>query len=279
MGDDARREVEDDAGWNGAGGRAWVALQEVMDRFFLPFERLLVASVRAAGAQHVLDIGCGTGATTLAIARELGAEGSCTGVDVSAPMLARARERAATAGIDAAFVDADAQRYAFPPATFDAFTSRFGVMFFDDPPAAFANLRSAATERAGLHLVAWRGPDENAFMTVAARAAASVVPIAPPDPDAPGQFAWADPARVHAILTDAGWSGVELEPLDLELRFPAAHLADYVTQLGPTGRALAGADAATRARVLDAVIPAFDEYRDGADLRWPAACWMVRGHA
>src|SRR6185295_17722413 len=130
--------------WNGPAGRAWVEAQELLDRMFEPFEDLLVNAIRAGSGSRALDVGCGTGSTTLAVARRLGPEGRCTGIDISASMIAAARVRAEREGTSAAFICADAQRYSFAPASFDTIVSRFGVMFFEDPVQAFANLRRAA---------------------------------------------------------------------------------------------------------------------------------------
>src|SRR5215204_1085437 len=119
--------------WNGRGGNAWVDAQPLLDRMFAPFEDLLVETVSAVARASVLDVGCGTGGTTVAVARRLGGAARCTGVDVSAPMIAAARARAARDGVTAMFVHADAQVHAFEPASVDTIMSRFGVMFFDDP--------------------------------------------------------------------------------------------------------------------------------------------------
>ena len=182
--------------WNGVAGRAWVEMQALLDQVMQPFERLLADAVAGRRPTRVLDVGCGTGATTIAAARALGSGGSCLGVDVSEPMLALARTRAEREGVGATFVRADAQTHAFERSAFEMILSRFGVMFFDDPVAAFANLRRAAAQDAELRCLTWRGAAENPFMLVAERAAAPLLPNVPPrDPDAPGQFAFADPRR------------------------------------------------------------------------------------
>ncbi|SQD94498.1 Methyltransferase type 11 (fragment) [Parafrankia sp. Ea1.12] len=139
------------ARWNGPAGQAWAEAQTLTDRMFKPFEDLLVDAVSATGAGYVLDVGGGTGATTVALARRLGAQGRCVGVDISDPMLAAARARAERdeEGARAVFIRADAQDHAFEPAAFDAIVSRFGVMFFGDSVAAFANLRRAAADGPG----------------------------------------------------------------------------------------------------------------------------------
>lgn len=264
--------------WNGTAGQAWVDRQESLDRLFAPFERRLADIAAEGKAQRVLDVGCGTGATTLAIARRLGPQAACTGVDISEPMIGLARERARREGVNASFVTADAQAHAFPAASFDLIVSRFGVMFFEDPVAAFANLHRAAKAGAQLKLIAWRGAADNPFMTAAERAAAPYLPAMPARrPDEPGQFGFADPARVRSILERAGWTGISIEPLDVECTLPARELDAYVTKLGPLGRVLGDADERTRAQVLDAVRAAFAPYVHGEEVRFNAACWLISG--
>jgi SAM-dependent methyltransferase len=273
------RSQEDQAAlWNGPGGRAWVELQEVLDQVLGPFEDVLVDAVAAVppAGGRVLDVGCGTGATTLALARRLEGKGSCTGVDISEPMILAARARAERARSPATFVLADAQTHAFEPASFDVIASRFGVMFFDDPVQAFANLRRAAKPGARLRLVVWRSAADNPFMTTAERAAAPLLPTVPARrPDAPGQFAFADRARVHAILEGSGWADVDLHATDAACTFPAKELARYVTHLGPVGRVLQDADEQTRAKVTETVLAAFEPFVHGPEVRFTGACWTV----
>ena len=261
--------------WNGAAGQAWVDGQVLLDGMFEPFERLIVEEARRRGARWVLDVGCGSGATTLAIAR-LGAGLRAVGVDISAPLIARARDRAEQEGLSAEFLRADAQTHDFGSPRFDLVVSRFGVMFFEDPTLAFTHLRKACVPGAELRAVAFRSAAENPFMTAAERAAAPLLPSLPPrNPDGPGQFAFADRGRTEAMLRESGWLDVELRPIDVECRFPAAALDVYLTRLGPVGVYLAQADAATRARVVDAVRAAFAQYQRGDEVRFNAACWLL----
>ncbi len=248
--------------WNGVAGNAWVQLQAMTDRVLEPFVAPLVDGVGGA----VLDVGCGTGATTVAAAQRAD---RCVGVDISEPMIEAARKR--DPGID--FLCADAQRHAFEPASFDWVISRFGVMFFDDPVAAFANLRGAGR---ALRCIVWRSAEENPFQTTAERAAKPLLPDLPErDPDEPGQFAFGDADKVRRILGEAGWDGVELRPLDVECVIPERALEGYFTRLGPVGIALQGADEETRARVIDVVRPAFEPFVHGDEVRFTAACWLV----
>lgn len=265
--------------WNGPAGHAWVDEQAALDQMFKPFEALLAESVHAAGARRVLDVGCGTGGTTLAIARPPGVEGAgthCTGADISQPMIAAAQARAGRQGAPASFICADAQNHAFAPASFDMVISRFGVMFFDDPVVAFSNLRRAATHGARLQVIAWRSAAENPFMTTAERAAAPLLPNLPARrPGAPGQFAFADRDRVAAILRESGWTDIDIRPLDADCTLPEPALAGYLSRLGPVGLMLQDADERTRAQVIETVRAAFEPYVHGAQVRFTAACWRI----
>lgn len=266
--------------WNGIAGRAWADTQPLLDRALKPFEDLLVNAVAAKSARRVLDVGCGAGTTTLAIADLLGANGRCIGIDISEPMIALARtraERVDSTAPTARFICADAQIYAFEPAAFDMVVSRFGVMFFDDPVRAFANLRHTAKDGAELRFLAWRSPAENQFMTTAERAAAPLLPNIPArDPDAPGQFAFAGRRRVNRILEESGWNEIDIRPLDVSCNFPEKELVRYFTQLGPLGRVLHDVDEPTRTRVVEEVRAAFAAYVQGDEVRFNAAAWMIR---
>ena len=278
---DVAQEANDEqiALWNSAKGRVWVEAQAVLDQMFKPLEDLIVQAILAGPESRVLDVGCGTGSTTLAVARRLGAQGQCIGIDVSEPMLTAASGRAERHGVSARFIRADAQTYAFEPASFDTIVSRLGVMFFDNPVGAFANLRRAAKDHAALHFIAWRSAADNAFMTTAERAAAPLLPNISlrraGQPDAPGQFAFADQRRVHGILDESGWTEIDIRPVDLPCSFPETELVTCLTRLGPLGEILHEADERTRSQVIETVRAAFDPYVQGREVRFTAACWLV----
>lgn len=276
---EAEHKIEDErtARWNGPAGHAWVEAAAVVDKMFKPFEDLLVEAVSGG---TVLDVGCGTGGTTVAAARRLGAQGRCVGIDISDVMIAAARARADQEGAPASFIGADAQDHPFEPASFDTIISRFGVMFFNDFVRAFANLRRAAKDDAGLRFIVWRSAEENPFMTTAERAAAPLLPNIPARrPDAPGQFAFADPGRVKRILEDGGWAGIDIRPIDVACIMPEPQLVNYFTRFGPVGMVLPEADEQTRAQVIETVRAAFDTFVQGAEVRFTAACWMVDARA
>jgi SAM-dependent methyltransferase len=198
------------------------------------------------------------------------------GVDISEPLIAAARARARRDNTPATFICANAQTYPLEPATFDLIVSRFGIMFFDDPVAAFANLRHAVRDGGELQVIAWRSAASNPFMTTAEGAAAPLLSNLPPRrPNVPGQFALADDRQMHAILDASGWRDVDIRALDVTCTMPAKQLAHHATRLGPVGLALQEADATTRVRVTDAVLAAFEPFVDGDEVRFTAACWMV----
>ena len=147
--------------WNTTSGCAWVEKQPLLDHILEPFEAPLMQAIRAGSSNRLLDVGCGTGGTTLTAAQLLGDKGQCTGIDISEPMLAFARTRADRENVSAKFICADAQTYAFAANSFDTIISRFGVMFFADSIAAFTNLHRAATKGAQLCFIAWRGAADN----------------------------------------------------------------------------------------------------------------------
>ena len=268
------------AAWNGVAGHAWVDLQAVLDRLFAPFEAMLVDGAVTQGARRILDVGCGTGATTLAITRAVGADGHCTGIDISAPMIAAARDRADREGANATFLCDDAQSHDFADTGFDRIVSRFGVMFFDDSVRAFANLRRAAADKARLHCIVWRAAEDNPFMTTAERAAAPLLPNLPVrQPDEPGQFAFAEPARVQHMLETSGWRDIVIRPIDIDCALQERELVHYFTRLGPLGRVLPEADEQTRNRAITAVRAAFEPYVQGDTVHFNAACWTVEARA
>lgn len=266
--------------WNSRGGEVWVEQQELLDRLFLPFERLLADTVGTGDARNVLDIGCGAGATTLAAARRLGSQGQSTGLDISAPLITAARRRAESEGLaNAHFIAGDAQRHAFEPESFDAVISRFGVMFFDDPAAAFANLRRAVRPGADLTFIAWRSAEDNPFMVAAERAAAPFLPeLAPRDPAAPGQFAFADSDRVRRIL-EPEWRDIDIQPLDVPCTLSLEDLTTYAARMGRVGQMTPDLDEATQTTVTHAVTQAFKPFVADGVARFTAACWRAHARA
>ncbi|CAN7413847.1 class I SAM-dependent methyltransferase [Duganella sp. LjRoot269] len=272
-------EQQQSAGWQGTGGNMWVEAQELLDQMFQPIEDLLMQGLPAE-TRRLLDVGCGTGATTLAAARRLGPDSHCTGIDISGAVIEAARERAAQARSNACFIQDNVQSHAFEPASYDTIISRFGVMFFDDPVAAFRNLRLAARGNATLRLITWRSAEDNPFMTTAERSAAALLPQLPVRvPDEPGQFGFADRDRVRTILEQSDWERIDIEPLDVVCSFPEKELLRYITRMGPVGRLLQTVDDHTRQQVASTARAAFEPFIHGDEVRYTAACWDIRAGA
>ena len=260
--------------WNGEMGKTWVEMARVTDQLFEPLTAPLLEAA-GAGASALLDVGCGAGFTTLALARDLGPEARTVGADISEPLLNAARDRADAAGVPIDFVFGDAQTFDFGSASFDLIVSRLGVMFFADPVAAFANLRAAATDAARLRFVCWRDPAENPFMTLTARATKGLLDLPARIPNTPGPYGLADPERTRGILADAGWREVEVRPFDPTCAMPADDLMTFLTRIGPLREALAEADVESRLAVLEAVRAAAEPYVDGDRASFEAALWVV----
>lgn len=198
--------------WANEQGVHYVTEAERYDSMMEPFTSALSEAVALSGGERVLDVGCGSGATTIAAAQQVGAEGVATGIDVSPPLLDLARKRAAQAGISIELIEGDAQTYPFPPKAFDAVISRNGLMFFDDPVAAFRNLATTLKPNGRLAFLAPQGPQRNEWVMVAAAAAAQHVGI--PEgigPDQPGPFALSNPDRIRAILEQSGFAHITLD--------------------------------------------------------------------
>jgi len=254
--------------WNGTAGERWVAAQEAMDRTISPLGEAAMEAAAIAPGHRVLDIGCGCGDTTLALTRRVGPRGAVTGMDVSAPMLARARERAIAEGLPAEFVLGDASRAPLPEA--DRVYSRFGVMFFDDPVGAFTHLHRALLPDGRLAFVAWRSLAENPWAKVPLDAVNSVLgPADPPPPDAPGPFAFADADRIRAILGEAGFRNVDVRPLDLDLTW------QDIVRIGPAARRLADAPDELRERAIDAILARVRPLLDERGLVLGSGVWVV----
>lgn len=268
--------------WNDTAASKWVELQRFIDDLIGPLGHVALDAADLRAGERILDVGCGCGNTTMDLARRVGPTGSVLGVDISGVMLAEARRACQHQGIaNASFHQADAQTYSFE-GSFDVTFSRFGVMFFSDPPAAFANLALALRAGGRLTFLCWQGLQRNPWMMVPLEAALQHLPPPPlPKPDTPGPFAFADADRVRSILGSAGFTQVTVEPLQEVLtvggntEFDQA--IDFVLKMGPVGRMLDGADPAIVPAVETSVRQALEPHRTPQGIRMPSAAWLVTG--
>lgn len=271
------------ADWNGRSGEQWVANQARLDAMLAAFGDAAIAAAASGDGERVLDIGCGAGMTSYALAARVGPCGHVLGVDISAQLIERARETA-PAGAPLAFELADAGAAVLPEQAFDLLFSRFGVMFFDDPAAAFAHMRAALKPGGRLAFVCWRGAAENDWVRLPMTAIAGMVPLPPaPDPEAPGPFSFGDRDRVERILDAAGFADISIVPFDHPVPFGQGqtreaaidNAVEMAFQVGPLARLLAEQPAALRAQAAEAVRRAFAAKPGARSVMIDGAAWIV----
>jgi ubiquinone/menaquinone biosynthesis C-methylase UbiE len=269
--------------WNGPGGQRWSVRQPVQDILLAPVSEVLLDRAAAKAGDRILDVGCGCGATTIALARLIAPTGFALGVDVSAPMLAQARQLAPkTLPLD--FALADATVYPFDPGSFDLLVSRFGVMFFAEPALSFANLRRALRPSGRLVFVCWREPRENPWMMTPLQAVYEHVPRLPQvSPEDPGPFSFASEERVRRILSEAGFAGIEMEPRHVSFDLAIGRGLDVAVatglEMGPANRALEGHPEAVRAAAKESIRQALRPFLRGQSVPLEGSIWIVTARA
>jgi SAM-dependent methyltransferase len=269
--------------WNGPGGQRWADRQQAQDILLKPIADTLIDRARPKAGERIIDVGCGSGATSIAFAQKVGSSGHVFGVDVSGPMLARARA-SAPKDLPLDFVLADATVHPFDPASFDLLASRFGVMFFAEPSRSFANLRKALRPSVRLAFACWREPRENPFFMAPLQAVYKHVPKLPQQgPEDPGPFSFASEARVHRILGEAGFTGIAMEPHNLALDVAIGRGLDAAVrgalEIGPASRALEGHPADVRAAAANSIREALATFAKGETVPLPASIWIVTARA
>jgi SAM-dependent methyltransferase len=265
--------------WNGQGGHTWVARQAHTDITLEPVTEALLAFAAPQAGERVVDIGCGCGAPTLEFARAVGPQGRVVGMDISGPMLAEGERRARAAGIgNVDWRQADPASAALD--AYDLMISAFGVMFFGDRVAAFANMRRGAEAGARAALVCWRTLAENPWMETPMKAVAQHLPPRPQGaPNAPGMFAFADPEHVTEVLAASGWAAPRFEALDMDLDIAAGRgLEEAViqsTQIGAINSWLRNQPAEVVSAAVASLREALAPYADGGSVRLPGAMWLI----
>ncbi len=268
--------------WNGAAGQKWVRDADRMDVMLAPFVQEIISSVLPSPGQAVVDIGCGAGALSLNVAASA-VNVSVTGVDVSAPLIELAKQRSAAVGAGIEFIVADAAVWR-PVEPVDLVISRFGVMFFADPVAAFSNIRAGVKPKGRVRFACWRALSENSWALTPLQAAMHLLKSAPapPAPGTPGPFAFSDADYVSRVLTESGWSNISITPWDGDLALPGAsadEAAQFMLEMGPLWRAIneQGIDPES---VRSAVVEKLEEFvGDDGRTRLKAAAWIVEAEA
>lgn len=271
------------ADWNDQSGERWVANQARLDAMVAAFGQAATEAAAPATGERVLDVGCGAGASTLALAACVGVDGQVLGVDISEPLIGRARALAPQ-DTPAQFRVADASSAELPEGVFDILFSRFGVMFFDDPTGAFAHMRRALRPGGRVAFVCWRGAAENDWVRLPMSALKGIIPpTAPPDPEAPGPFSFGDRGRMGRILTAAGFTDIAIAPFDASIPFGEGGTRDaaiddavkMALEVGPLSRMLADQPDDIRARASVAVRAAFAGCSGERSVMIDGAAWIV----
>ena len=273
------RNADQAAYWNGPAGQRWIERQETQDVVLAPASAVLFERARVAEGNRVIDVGCGCGETTIALAKRVGPKGHVIGIDISAPMLVRARERADT-GLPLNFILADATVHPFEPGRADVVTSRFGVMFFADPVISFVNIRKALRPGGRLVFACWQEPRSNPWMMLPLQAAYKHVPRLPEvSPEDPGPFSFAREDRVRRILSAAGFSSIAMEPVDLILDIAVARGLDAAVHgalsIGPVSRALDGQPPELIAAAANSIRAALAPLEQVNSVMLSAAIWIA----
>jgi SAM-dependent methyltransferase len=266
--------------WNGPGAERWLREQERLDAMLRPYGEAAIEAAHLVEGEAVIDVGCGCGTVARALAARVGARGRVVGVDVSAPMLARARQVCADLpGIS--FVEGDATAVPLERGGFDVIVSRFGVIFFVDPVRAFRHLRGALRGAGRLAFVCWRSLEENPWASVPFEAVTRVLGRPEPPPqDAPGPFSFGDDSRVRTILESAGFADVRVRAFDAPVAFGSSNSLEQaaleMAQLGPVARLLADRDEAASSLALAAIRGVIVGYaRDGQGFVFPGGAWVA----
>jgi ubiquinone/menaquinone biosynthesis C-methylase UbiE len=257
----------------------WLGAYDRIQRGIAGFSQIALEAAGARPGERVLEVGCGTGGTTAEIARSVGTGGQVLGVDISEILVGAARAK----NLDnTRFEVGDAATYRFQPDTFDLAFSRFGVMFFADPVAAFRNVRRAMKTTGRLVFICWRTPQENPWAAVPMRAAQPFLPpMERPGPEDPGQYSFGDRARVERILTQAGFAGLSIEPVDLMLN-QGKDIPDVLQRIGdfgPLARAFKDVAPEQVAKAKAAIGEALKPHVTPEGVKLAGACWLVRARA
>ncbi len=274
--------------WNGESGQRWAEQDRVMARLLQPIGDALLDHAELDQCLHVVDVGCGGGSQSRLLAKRLSSDATVTGIDISEPLLAvaQANNQATENAANIEYLLADAAEYDFPTGKFDGLFSRFGVMFFSDPVAAFTNLRKALCDGGKLAFSCWQGIDKNDWARIPVETAMQYVSLPDnmvPDAEGPGPFAFARAERIESILQQAGFSNIQITSRIQQIRIgEAPTLPESIREMagaGPVQRLLVGQDDSVKEKVYKALESTMAPYYQNGAITLPSAIWFVTARA
>ena len=265
--------------WNNEKGKIWVALEKKIDAMLSPLGDEALKSLAPENGENIIDIGCGTATTSLKIADLVGDKGSVTGVDISKPILECARQKAKENSVsNIEFILADAQNHKYLVNSYDAIFSRFGVMFFEDPVAAFANLIKGLKSGGRLAFICWAEPSVNDWIETSTNVASRFLELPPKAaPREPGPFAFEDPVYLRKILSDAGWKKITIENYCTTnlVGKTIEEAADFLSRMGPMSIPFENAEETVKIKVIDALKDCFSNYLTETGVEMNFNSWIV----
>jgi len=270
--------------WNGKAGEQWASGHARFDAMLRPIGIAAIDKAAPRPGEHVLDVGCGGGETLVQLAARIAPDGRLTGIDLSGPLLALAKQRGDTLSVPVDLLQGDVQTQRFPAAQFDLLFSRFGVMFFADPVAAFRNLRHSLKADGRLAFACWRRLDDNPWIKLPREVVLRhVPPPTSPEPGAPGMLAFADPDHVRTILTTAGFRDVALDPLDTQILIgggaPLDQIVEGLAKEGPTAALIVELPRDRRAALFAELRAALAPHAGTDGVQLGAGSWIVTARA
>jgi ubiquinone/menaquinone biosynthesis C-methylase UbiE len=267
--------------WSGKGGDIWVERQNAMDTMLSPLGEAALNKLNLNEEENVLDIGCGCGHTTLNIAKRISPDGQVTGLDISEPMLKRAKESANEMSIsNASFNCVDVQTDDIGEEVYSAAFSRFGVMFFEDPIAAFRNINKSLITGASLSFVCWQSPALNPWQSLFIEAVKKYVDLPSPPPRSPSPFAFMESEYVSSILEESNFQNIMIEGHEAEVnmfsgRSLSDSVKDYISINPVVSGMLKDSTEQEKTEIINSAIEAFSPYYSAKGLMFPSATWLV----
>ena len=267
--------------WSGKGGDIWVERQNAMDTMLSPLGEAALNKLNLNEGENVLDIGCGCGHTTLNIAKRISPDGQVTGLDISEPMLKRAKESANEMSIsNASFNCVDVQTDDIGEEVYSAAFSRFGVMFFEDPVAAFCNINKSLITGASLSFVCWQSPALNPWQSLFIEAVKKYVDLPSPPPRSPSPFAFMESEYISSILEESNFQNIMIEGHEAEVnmfsgRSLSDSVKDYISINPVVSGMLKDSTEQEKTEIINSAIEAFSPYYSAKGLMFPSATWLV----